>query len=202
MISQSKILADAKRLPTRPVSFARLTALGRDEGSSAEDFEEVLRTDTHAYVQFGSGHWLCFDLATDPTWRTTTEESGVVLPLAQQMLLWRNDWAAVRLLTEMLCSAQRPLARLHALCTLDGLDQLRPHVLAIALSDPHPGVVRHAIRLSEPLLGSNGPIEAVFNAMERLRYPTRNTASSSATATARLSAPIAPAIRLTATKAM
>ena len=30
----------------------------------------VLRTDRHAYVQFGDGDWLCFDLAADPTWQT------------------------------------------------------------------------------------------------------------------------------------
>ena len=34
----------------------------------------MLRTRTHAYVQFGNGHWVCFDLASDPTWRTTTTD--------------------------------------------------------------------------------------------------------------------------------
>jgi arylsulfatase A-like enzyme len=50
----------------------------------------VHRTGTHAYVQFGSGAWLCFDLATDPTWRTTVDDPAVVLPLAQGMLTWRS----------------------------------------------------------------------------------------------------------------
>lgn len=49
----------------------------------------TLRTDTHAYVQFGTGAAVCFDLATDPTWRTTTDDPDVLLPLAQQMLTWR-----------------------------------------------------------------------------------------------------------------
>ena len=49
----------------------------------------TLRTDTHAYVQFGDGDWRCFDLAADPTWRTTTDDADIVLPLAQQMLVWR-----------------------------------------------------------------------------------------------------------------
>ena len=40
----------------------------------------VLRTEAHGYVQFGNGSWLCFDLAADPTWRTTTEDPAVVLP--------------------------------------------------------------------------------------------------------------------------
>ncbi|MEO6652930.1 MAG: sulfatase-like hydrolase/transferase [Ilumatobacteraceae bacterium] len=50
----------------------------------------VRRTRTHAYVQFGNGDWLCFDLAADPTWRSTTTDPGVVLPLAQGMLTWRS----------------------------------------------------------------------------------------------------------------
>jgi arylsulfatase A-like enzyme len=62
----------------------------------------VLRTDTHAYVQFGNGEWLCLDLATDPTWRTTVTDPAVVLPLAQAMLVWRSQHAD-RVLTGMLC---------------------------------------------------------------------------------------------------
>jgi arylsulfatase A-like enzyme len=50
----------------------------------------VLRTEAAAYVQFGDGSWLCFDLAADPTWRTAVTDSAVVLPLAQAMLVWRS----------------------------------------------------------------------------------------------------------------
>ena len=62
----------------------------------------ALRTDSHAYVQFGNGDWLCFDLDLDDTWRTTTTDPAVVLPLAQQMLTWRAQHAD-RLLADMLC---------------------------------------------------------------------------------------------------
>jgi putative membrane-bound dehydrogenase-like protein len=68
---------------------------------------------------------------------------------AQQMLLWRKDAAAVPLLEKMTTDCQRPLGRLHALCTLDGLDALTPALLQRALSDPYPGVRRHAVRLCE-----------------------------------------------------
>ena len=61
----------------------------------------VLRNDTHAYVQFGNGDWICFDLAIDPTWRTTTEDPAVVLPLTQAMLTWRSQHTE-RTLTDML----------------------------------------------------------------------------------------------------
>jgi hypothetical protein len=50
----------------------------------------VLRDERAAYVQFGDGSWLCFDLAADPTWRTTVTDPSVVLPLAQAMLVWRS----------------------------------------------------------------------------------------------------------------
>lgn len=50
----------------------------------------VLRAETHAYVQFGDGSWRCFDLATDPTWRTETTDATIVLGLAQAMLTWRS----------------------------------------------------------------------------------------------------------------
>jgi putative membrane-bound dehydrogenase-like protein len=68
---------------------------------------------------------------------------------AQQMLLWCKDPAAVPLLERMTTDCQRPLGRLHALCTLDGLSALTPAILLRALSDPHPGVRRHAVRLCE-----------------------------------------------------
>jgi arylsulfatase A-like enzyme len=51
----------------------------------------VLRDSSHAYVQFGSGDWLCFDLGADPTWQTRVTDPAVVLPLAQTMLTWRQQ---------------------------------------------------------------------------------------------------------------
>ena len=51
-----------------------------------------MRTDL-AYVQFGDGSWLCFDLAVDPTWRTEVDDPARVLPLAQAMLTWRSEHA-------------------------------------------------------------------------------------------------------------
>jgi hypothetical protein len=50
----------------------------------------VRRERDAAYVQFGDGSWLCFDLAADPTWRTPIGDPARVLPLAQAMLTWRS----------------------------------------------------------------------------------------------------------------
>jgi len=52
----------------------------------------VVRTATHAYVQFADGDWLCFDLAADPSWQVTVSDPAVVLPLAQRMLVWRQQY--------------------------------------------------------------------------------------------------------------
>jgi putative membrane-bound dehydrogenase-like protein len=74
--------------------------------------------------------------------------SGWQRDFAQQMLLWRADQKAVPLLKN-LARSPRPLARLHALCTLDGLGALTSGVLVKALMDAHPGVRRQAVRLCE-----------------------------------------------------
>ena len=74
---------------------------------------------------------------------------------AQQMLLWRKDRSAVKLLELLTIACQRPLGRLHALCTLDGLGALSPALLRRALNDAHPGVRRHAVRLCEGRLAKS-----------------------------------------------
>jgi arylsulfatase A-like enzyme len=53
----------------------------------------VRRDADSAYVQFGDGTWLAFDLAVDPTWRTAIDDPARVLPLAQAMLTWRSRHA-------------------------------------------------------------------------------------------------------------
>src|SRR5205085_11644484 len=54
-------------------------------------------------------------------------------------------------------NAARPQTRLYALCTLAGLSALKPEVVRQSLTDAHPGVRRHAVRLAEPLLAELGP---------------------------------------------
>jgi arylsulfatase A-like enzyme len=53
----------------------------------------VRRDVTHAYVQFGDGTHLCFDIANDPSWRTFETNTAVVLAKAQAMLRWRMNHA-------------------------------------------------------------------------------------------------------------
>jgi len=49
----------------------------------------VRRSDDVAYVHFGDGTWLCYDLAGDPTWNTLIDDPRVVCGAAQDMLDWR-----------------------------------------------------------------------------------------------------------------
>lgn len=75
--------------------------------------------------------------------------------MAHQMLIWRADASAAAYLETMVRECTGATGRLHALCTLDGLGLLRPEIVATALKDRHPGVRRHAARLSEPFLSDH-----------------------------------------------
>lgn len=50
----------------------------------------VRREADAAYVQFGDGSWLAFDLAADPTWRTPLEDAAAITDLMRGQLLWRQ----------------------------------------------------------------------------------------------------------------
>ncbi len=68
---------------------------------------------------------------------------------AHQVLLWRGDKAAVEPLRQLVTRSENPLARLHALCVLDGLGELPPALVAAALEDRSDGVRENALRLAE-----------------------------------------------------
>jgi hypothetical protein len=68
---------------------------------------------------------------------------------AHMMLLWRADQSAAALLTKLATDSANPLARVHALCVLDGLGALSPAQVIRALGDAHPGVRKNALRLGE-----------------------------------------------------
>uniref|UniRef100_A0A7C2JXC7 C-type cytochrome n=1 Tax=Schlesneria paludicola TaxID=360056 RepID=A0A7C2JXC7_9PLAN len=67
--------------------------------------------------------------------------------MAHQLLLERNDKAAVPALEKLLEQSTLPQARLQALCVLEGLDAVSTAVMARALRDDHPGVRRWAVRV-------------------------------------------------------
>ena len=74
------------------------------------------------------------------------------------MLLWRTRPGGGATAGDAGRDGRPAAARLHALCTLDGLHALRPEVLRQALADSHAGVRRHAVRLAEPMLTQAGQL--------------------------------------------
>lgn len=95
--------------------------------------------------------------------RTLESPSGLLRDLTQQMLVERRDDQAVPLLARMAAGSKSPQARLHALCTLDGLGKVTDAVLRRALADEHPGVRQQAVRVAESYLAKNddlGPLLA------------------------------------------
>ncbi len=69
--------------------------------------------------------------------------------MAQQLLVWRGDKSALVPLETLAAGSTRPECRLQALWTLELLGGLKSEAIARGLADPHPGVRRQAIRLSE-----------------------------------------------------
>ena len=68
---------------------------------------------------------------------------------AQALLVERKDSAVIPELIQMATASEQSLGRLHALCTLQGMEALNTDILKRATKDPTAGVRRHAVRLSE-----------------------------------------------------
>jgi putative membrane-bound dehydrogenase-like protein len=80
--------------------------------------------------------------------------------MSQRLLVERQAKDAVELLRKMVMTSGRATARLQALCTLDGLGGLDGKLLLAVMRDEHPGVRRHAARLSEPFLKTDSALRA------------------------------------------
>ena len=78
-----------------------------------------------------------------------TSPNGTLRDLAQQTIVWQQDESCSDALRNLAKEGVRPASRLQALCTLDGLNKVTKSILIHTLSDEHPDVRRHAIRISE-----------------------------------------------------
>lgn len=74
---------------------------------------------------------------------------------AQRLIVERNDANVVPILREFSAKNESPLGRLHALWTLEGMNQLDEAMVVAALDDSDARVRCAAIRVSEPLLKSD-----------------------------------------------
>lgn len=91
--------------------------------------------------------------------------NGWVRDMAQELLVQANDRSAVAALENLALGGERAQTRLHALCTLDGMNALAERLVLKALHDSHPGVRRHAVRLCE---GGKPQAEEFTRALEKL----------------------------------
>ncbi|MGI9457301.1 MAG: neutral/alkaline non-lysosomal ceramidase N-terminal domain-containing protein, partial [Aeoliella sp.] len=82
-------------------------------------------------------------------------ENGWRRDSAQQLLVQQNDARAVPLLQVMVADDPRPLARLHALAVLDGMDQLSAELVRAALEDEDPRIITWATKLAESKFSSH-----------------------------------------------
>ncbi|MDX1948182.1 MAG: c-type cytochrome [Pirellulaceae bacterium] len=94
---------------------------------------------------------------------------------AARLIYEKQDQAAVAGLVKLATTSELPLARLHALGALAGLNALAEDVLLPRLADEHPRVREHAVRLAEKLAGDSTAIREQLLAMTddgelRVRY--------------------------------
>lgn len=84
--------------------------------------------------------------------------SGWHRDTAARLLYERQDRSAVPLLESLAGTSPWPLARLHALYALDGMQALGEATLLPRLADEHPRVREHAVKLAEKLARSSSAI--------------------------------------------
>ncbi len=81
--------------------------------------------------------------------------NGPVRDTAQRLLVERSEAAAVPALQQLALASENPIARLHAVWTLDGLGAADAAFITKVLEDKHPRLRAAALRLSEPFLKTN-----------------------------------------------
>jgi putative membrane-bound dehydrogenase-like protein len=87
---------------------------------------------------------------------------------ASRLLFERQDKSAVQLLAHLLTESKFPLARMHALHSLDGLAELNQTHILQALSDADDMVREHAIKLSEKLFVRGMPSDKLLGKLRAL----------------------------------
>jgi putative membrane-bound dehydrogenase-like protein len=75
---------------------------------------------------------------------------------AQRLLVTRGDRRIAAALKTIVSGSSRPLARLHAMWTLEGLSSLDDATLARSLEDSEPGIRENAVQLAEMHGGLDG----------------------------------------------
>jgi len=123
--------------------------IGGDKGRIyriVPDSQPPLPMPTNIHLGKASDEDLVQQLANPNIWWRRT---------AQRLLVDRQSAGSSELLVRLFTESPSPLARLHALWTLEGLGKLDASLLEKALQGSEPGVRENAIRLAEPRLTSS-----------------------------------------------
>ncbi|MFO0944817.1 MAG: PVC-type heme-binding CxxCH protein [Planctomycetota bacterium] len=86
---------------------------------------------------------------------------------AHRLLFERQDTTVASAVRQCLGDGSNPLARLHALWTLQGWNLLNENDLAQGLADRHPGIREHSIKLAEPYLNSSAQLRKLVLALRK-----------------------------------
>lgn len=81
--------------------------------------------------------------------------NGILRDMVQQELVMRSNAEMIPLIKSIAGNADLPESRVQALSTLEGLQALDADLLLARINDPHAGVRKEAIRLSEPFLNKS-----------------------------------------------
>jgi putative membrane-bound dehydrogenase-like protein len=112
-----------------------------------------------------TGEQLVKQLESDNAWNRET---------AQRLLFERQDKSVSSALRKLLATSSKPLARMHALYTLNGLGALTADDVNNGIKDRHPRVREHAFRLSEPFLRKSDDLNVdllpLYDADDRVRF--------------------------------
>lgn len=92
--------------------------------------------------------------------------NGIIRDTAQRLLVERNPSTATTPLKDVLSKSENPLARMHALWTLEGMYRLDLPTLKLALQDKDWRVRTQAIRIAEPILGTRDRDQLLDNVLK------------------------------------
>src|SRR5262249_41152201 len=92
--------------------------------------------------------------------------------MAQRLLVLKQDKSVVPALQQMARSSDNPLARIHAVWTLEGLGALDADLVRVLMADPAPRIRVHAIRASETLFkAGNRSFDADYKNLSKDKDP-------------------------------
>ncbi|GAA4238386.1 hypothetical protein GCM10022291_28660 [Postechiella marina] len=90
---------------------------------------------------------------------------------AQKLIILKGDKSIIPTLTKIATGGNKsPLARLHALWTIEGLDEINTSIITKALNDEDARVKQAALRLSEPFIKKNN--KEILDAISNLKNDT------------------------------